>query len=212
MHVEFLTEDRSAEAALSHLAPRLLSEDTTWEIRSFQGRPDLLKNLSSRLRAYPNWLPHTYSTPWCIVVLVDRDQDDCKELKARMNEIASGANLTTRTTMRRTGRNWYQIVNRIAVEELEAWFFGDVDALRAAYPFVSATLHRKAKFRNPDRISGGTWEQLEKILERAYPTGMPKVEVASKVSQHMDPDVNRSPSFQAFRDAVRAIEAELSTS
>jgi hypothetical protein len=33
-------------------------------------------------------------------------------------------------------------LNRIAVEELEAWFFGDIEALRAVYPKLSATLGR----------------------------------------------------------------------
>jgi hypothetical protein len=30
----------------------------------------------------------------------------------------------------------FQVLNRIVVEELEAWFFGDVQAIRQAYPKV----------------------------------------------------------------------------
>lgn len=50
----------------------------------------------------------------------------------------------------------FQVVNRIAVEELEAWFFGDWSALQAAYPRVPATIPQKARFRDPDAIVGGT--------------------------------------------------------
>ena len=209
MHIEFLTEEPSAEAALYHLIPRLILESTTWEIRVFQGKTDLMQKLPRRLQAYPDWLPHQFGPQWCIVVLVDRDDDDCKELKARLDEIAAESGLVTRTAARLAGHAGYNIVNRIAIEELEAWFFGDDEALQAAYPFVPATFSKRRGFRDPDGIRGGTWEKLEKVLEKRYPTGMPKVEVASTVAKHMDPDVNRSRSFQAFRDAVGAIEKDL---
>ena len=94
---------------------------------------------------------------------------------------------------------------RIAIDELEAWFFGDVAALRTGYPRVPATLASQAKFRDPDRIAGGTWEALERVLRRAgyYPTGMPKVDVARTVATHMDPGRNRSRSFQVLVDGFR---------
>jgi len=40
------------------------------------------------------------------------------------------------------------------MEELEAWFLGDVDALRKAYPGIPRSLHRKARYRDPDGIKG----------------------------------------------------------
>jgi hypothetical protein len=55
----------------------------------------------------------------------------------------------------------------LAIEELEAWFFGDMDAVRALYPRVPETLEQRAGFRDPDAIRGGTWEALERILQRA---------------------------------------------
>jgi hypothetical protein len=211
MHVEFLTEEPSAEAALAYLVPRLLPDPATWEVRSFQGKGDLLQKLPDRLRAYPDWLPHRFGPRWCVVVLVDRDDEDCHELKARLEGIAAGTGLVTRTAAHREGHGDYDVVNRIVVEELEAWFFGDVEALRTAYPFVSATLASKSGFRDPDDISGGTWERLEKLLNKRYPTGMPKVEVAAAVAEHMVPDRNRSRSFQVFRDAVQDLSKDLAS-
>ncbi len=96
---------------------------------------------------------------------------------------------------------------RIAIEELEAWFFGDVDALREAYPQVPRNLGRRAQFRDPDAITGGTAEALERVLKQAgyYRSGMPKVEVARRVAEHMDPGQNRSRSFQALVDGLQRL-------
>jgi hypothetical protein len=98
-----------------------------------------------------------------------------------------------------------QVLNRIAIEELEAWFFGDVQAITTAYPRVPRTLAEKSKYRNSDAITGGTWEALERTLQKAgyYPAGMPKIEVARNVARYMVPDRNRSPSFKTFIDAIR---------
>jgi hypothetical protein len=97
------------------------------------------------------------------------------------------------------------VLNRLAIEELEAWFFGDVEALTTAYPGIPRTLGKKSKYRNPDAIGGGTWEALERVLQNAgyYPSGIPKIETARKISQYMNPDRNTSKSFQVFRDTLR---------
>jgi len=108
------------------------------------------------------------------------------------------------TTKSRPGANGrFKVVNRIAVEELEAWFFGDVDAVRAAYPKVSLTLSAKAAYRNPDAIRGGTREALEHVLRQSgyHKQGLPKIENARTIARHMDPDRNRSRSFRCFRTA-----------
>lgn len=210
MHVEVLVEEPSAEAALSALLPRLLGPEVSFEIRIFQGKPDMLNQLPERLRAYPNWLPHTYGEDWCVVVLVDEDRDDCRALKAQLEKIAAEASLPTKTSApagAQSGKDYY-VVNRIAVEELESWFFGDLQALRAAYPKVPDTLRNKRGYRDPDAIKGGTAEALERVLSSYYPAGMPKVEVAQRVAPHMDLDRNRSHSFKAFRDAMRGLVPE----
>jgi len=111
------------EAFLRALLPRLLPVDRTFEVHSFQGKADLLGKLPARLRGYAQWLP----ADWRIVVVVDRDDDDCQDLKRRLETMAAAAGLITRS---RTGGAWWQLVNRIAIEELEAWYFGDWEATR----------------------------------------------------------------------------------
>ena len=201
MHIEFLVEEYSAEAALKNFLPSILSEETTFAILPFSGKQDLLSQLPKRLKGYRKWLPED----WRIVVLVDQDRENCLALKAKLEDAAQQAGLATKSSVRRQGQ--FEVVNRIAIEEIEAWYFGDPAALKQAYPRLPDTIGRKAPYRNPDAIAGGTWETLERILKQSgyYPSGMPKVETARNVSKYMDPDRNISKSFQVFRDALREL-------
>ena len=198
MHVEFLVEEPSAEAALAELLPRVMGGRASWRIHVYQGKSSLLAKLPGRLKGYAHWLPDD----WYIVVLIDEDRQDCHELKRRMEDAAMTAGLRTRGTGHDTER--IQVVNRIAVEELEAWFFGDVQAFCAAYPRIPATLDQRAKYRNPDAITGGTWESLERELQRVgyHQGGLPKIDAARAIARHMQPDRNRSRSFRCFHSAL----------
>jgi hypothetical protein len=201
MHVEFLIEEPSVEAALGNLVPSLLPQGTTFAFRVFNGKPDLLKNLECRLRGYRRWIGRDDR----IVVLVDEDRQDCRKLKTQMERIASDCGFSTKTRTNDVGE--FQVLTRIAIEELEAWFFGDPEALIAVFPRLSARVFGKAKYRDPDAMGGGTAETLESLLKRAgyYTNGMPKIEVATRISAMMDPLRNRSRSFQVFRDGLRAL-------
>lgn len=198
MHIEFLVEEPSAEAALQNLLPKIFGHAATFIIHPYQGKPDLLKKLPVHLKGYRQWLPED----WRIVILMDADDDNCLELKAQLERMAQDAGLTTKSAALPSRR--FQVLNRLAVEELEAWFFGDVEALKAAYPRVSPTLGEKEKYRNPDAIAGGTWEALERLLQglNYFPEGLPKIRVAREVSRHIDPARNRSRSFQVFRQGL----------
>jgi hypothetical protein len=201
MHVEFLLEELSAEAALRNLLPAMLPIGATFVLHSFNGKPDLLRNLEDRLRAYRRWIP----ADWRIVVLVDEDRQDCRQLKARLERSAVKCGFSTKTSAARNGV--FQVINRIAVEELESWFFGDPEALTVVYPRISARTLGKPKYRNPDTIGGGTAEALASLLKRAgyYAGGIPKIEVADCISKAMNPVRNRSQSFQVFREGLRTL-------
>jgi len=175
MHIEFLVEELSMKVALDNLLPRLLPAEATYRILVFEGKPDLLNQLPNRLRAYARWLPPDYR----IVVLVDQDRQDCHELKRRLETAAREAGLSTKTS---AGGARFQVLNRIVVEELEAWFLGDIQALRQAYPKLPADLERK--FSDPDAVRGRTWETLERIMRRCgyFPSGYRKIEAARAIS------------------------------
>ncbi|MEM1094335.1 MAG: DUF4276 family protein [Bacteroidota bacterium] len=200
MHIEFLVEEPSAEVALRGFLPRILPARVSFAIRVFQGKQDLIKQLPKRLRAYPTWLPQNYGPNWYIVVLLDRDLADCHRLKDQLERIAAEKGLPTRTRPGTDGT--YRVINRIVVEELESWFFGDRQALQRAFPQLKPNQLRGRSFTEPDAIRGGTWEKLARLLSRQYPRGMPKKEVAMLVSAHMTPSSNRSHSFQVFSQAL----------
>lgn len=185
------------EAFLRALLPRLLPQDRTFEVHPFQGKNDLLGKLEPRLRGYAAWLP----ADWRIVVVVDRDDDDCRKLKRDLDAIARRAGLLTR----KRGRDvHWQIVNRIAIEELEAWYFGDWAAVGTAYPRAVTNVPRRRAFRDPDAIAGGTWEAFERVMqERGYfQGGLEKIAVARAIGAHIDPARSSSQSFQVFAQAV----------
>ena len=153
--------------------------------------------MPARLEGYSNFLPDN----WRIVVIVDRDDDVCESLKKRMDKMVAASGLKSRKD--RAGKPW-QVVSRIAIEELEAWYFGDWEAVRQVYPRVKRTIPSVAQYRDPDAIAGGTWEAFERLLKKAgyFRNGLRKTEAARALGKHIDPDRSRSRSFQVFRDVV----------
>ena len=204
MRIEFLLEEESAEEALKVILSKILSDDVSREFHTFRGKQDLLKNLPVRLKGYKPWIPND----WWIIVLIDKDQRDCFQLKAQLEEIARAAGFVTKSSASQEGD--FQVVNRLAIEELEAWFFGDAEALRTAYPRVSRNLQDQSRYRDPDAITGGTYEALERLLKTLnYHRGrLPKTAVARKIAQHMEPNRNRSRSFQVFVEGLKACVGE----
>lgn len=197
VHLELLVEEPSMEAFLRALLPRLLPQHHTFDIHAFQGKADLFGKLQARLRAYAQWLPDD----WRIMVVVDRDDDDCLALKQEMEAEAREAGLRTRTQAE--GGSW-QLVNRIAIEELEAWYFGDWQAVRIAYPRVSANVRNQRGYRHADEIAGGTWEAFERVLKRYgyFRQGLRKIETARTLGAVVDAERSDSPSFLCLHRAL----------
>jgi hypothetical protein len=135
------------------------------------------------------------------VVVVDRDDDACGDLKTRLEAMAVGAGLRTRSS---AGTDRWQVANRIAIEELEAWYFGDWDAVRSAFPRVSASIPNNAHYRDSDAILGGTWEAFERILQKHgyFKTGLRKIEAGRAIGSLLDPKRNRSRSFKTFQEVL----------
>lgn len=196
-HVIFLLEEPSLEAALTELLPKLLG-GISWEVHQFGGKQRMLKRLPQRLAALANYLGPTQR----VVVVLDRDSEDCRQLKTRLVEMSRKARLRPKGS----SPSW-QIAIRIAVEELEAWFFGDWAAVQSAYPRVSPHVPNKAEFRNPDTIKGGTSERLEALLVEAgyFSAGLSKIELARTVAPLMDPMRNSSESFCSLRDLLKSL-------
>lgn len=187
------------EAALQALLPKLLGA-TSFRVYPHQCKDQLLERLPERLQGYAGWIPES----WRILVLLDRDQDDCRLLKDRLENWSVQAGLPTRT---RPAGSTYLVINRLAVEELEAWYFGDWQAVRAAFPKAPTSIPMRAGYRDPDQIAGGTWEAFERVLQKAgyFRGGLRKIEAARAIAPHLEPSRNRSRSFQVLCQALREI-------
>lgn len=199
-HLEILVEERSIAAFLDVLLPKVLTR-LTWKVHEHGSKRELLSRLPQRLRGYRGWL----ASGTRVLVLVDRDADDCQALKGRVNAAATEAGLTPRSP---SERDAYDFAARIVVEELEAWYFGDWEAVRAAYPKVGATVPAQEPYRDPDGIRGGTWEAFERVLQQAgyFSSGLRKIEAARTIADHFVPARNRSGSFRAFRDLLADLD------
>jgi len=204
-HLEILVEEPSTTIVLQELLLKLIANRGTFCIRNFGSKPQLLRALPDRLRGYARRIRQ--DTDLRIVVLVDEDRDrrGCRALKSELESIACDVGLSTKTRPKQDGS--FDVVTRLAIEELEAWLLGDVEAIRAEYDRIPASLAQRKGLRDPDAVTGGTCERVHRILKeygyhQAY---LPKTEFARRVVPYLDPERNRSRSFAVFRAGIEAI-------
>ncbi len=187
--------------ALQNLIPQIVG-DITLSFHVFNGKRNLLRNVETRLRGYASMLK-TWDAA-AIVVLIDEDRENCKDLKRKLERAAHVTGLGTLSAPR---QGTVRVLNRVVVEELEAWFFGDPEAVVAAYPRVKRRTFPQSALRDPDSVGGGTWEALERLLNKHnyHVGGLRKVDCAQAISRHMDVTRNSSRSFNEFRRGLELL-------
>lgn len=125
--------------------------------------------------------------------MLDQDQEDCKELKAKILEICD------------TTRKKYSIC--IVCRELENWYLGDLESVGEIYQLPNlANEYKKAKFRN--NINDNTLDNLDgyKVLTKIVPEYQ-KIDGSRKLGIKMSPEKNNSQSFQFFYKIIKKLEA-----
>lgn len=79
-----------------------------------------------------------------MVILLDRDDDDCHELKRRLEAEARKAGFTTRSAGKA------EVVNRLVIEEQDAGYFGTglrkIEAARAVATYMDPARNRSPSF------------------------------------------------------------------
>lgn len=146
----------------------------------------LLDQLPASLRGYAH-LPEGYH----IVVLMDADSDDCRDLLAALRRMYEQLERKPRS-----------VLFRLAIEEIESWLIADQQAVQAAYP--------RAKIRQlpstPDEVVGA-WEKLAKALgeDPDASTGADKRRWAEAIAPHLDLQHPPSPSLKAFIRGVARV-------
>lgn len=203
--IHILVEEPSMEAYLEELIPRMQLDGHQIEIKDFGGKQKLLRELPKRLKGYASQ-PQEFRPK--ILVLVDRDAQDCAVLKAQLENACAAQGLTTKSANHAA----FEVVNRIVVEELEAWHFGDPGSLCEAFPGVPANLLSKKRYRDPDAIRGGTHEALLRVLQKAGhhagATSLPKIDTARRLGALVSIAHNRSASFNHFIAGLQALAAQ----
>lgn len=135
------------------------------------------------------------------MVLVDSDDRDCNAFLGELKGLLAQCKPAPNTLF------------RLAIEEIEAWYLGDRQAILAAYP--KAKIAILDGYRQ-DSICG-TWERLadavypggsSAIRKAGWPLpGQVKREWAESIVRHMDVEKNQSPSFTQFREGIRRLVA-----
>ena len=215
MHLEILVEDQSGKKTLEVLIPKLIPADATYNIHSYKGigrippnmkdatdpaKRILLTNLPKLLKGYGKTFQGYGADYRAAVVLVcDLDNKVLDEFLAELNGVLDACNPRPETRF------------CLAIEEGEAWFLGDLDAVRRAYRHAD----RGVLWSYVNDSICGTWEKLAdavysggaKALEKKgwRAIGAEKMRWAIEISPHMDVEANQSPSFCHFRSEIRSL-------
>lgn len=218
MHFEILIEDQSGKKALDILVPKIIGAGHTFTVHSYKGigripkgikdpgdvsKRILLENLPRLLKGYGKTFKG-YSAEYQAAVIVVCDLDN-KCHKTFRQELVGIFNVCKPQPATRFC---------FAVEEGEAWFLGDLSAIKSAYPRARGLV--LDSYQN-DSVCG-TWEKLadavypggsQKLREKGWQAvGAEKLRWAEAISPCMDIERNSSPSFCYFRNKLRQLTEE----
>ena len=210
MHFEILVEDQSGKRMLEALVPRIIGLEHSFTIHAYKGigriPPGLRGQIDASKRILLDRLPallrgygQAFYFPAAVIVVCDLDSRCLKRFRQDLLAVLSACDPRPETRF------------CIAVEEGEAWLLGDPQAVRSAYPKAREQVLRD--YEN-DAICG-TWETL---ADAVYPGGLARLKDqgsqaagaaksrwAEAIAPHIDPDRNRSASFQYFRGKLREL-------
>ncbi|CAB1368421.1 DUF4276 family protein [Denitratisoma oestradiolicum] len=183
----FLLEEDSAKAMLESLLPRILNPEIKARLIPFEGKQDLEKQMTRRMRGYLN--PEAR-----FIVLRDQDNaPNCKAVKAKLAENCHHAGQGTKSLV------------RIACRELETFYLADLNAVEQGLLIDKLAKYQgTAKFRDPDGL-GNPSKELATLTNGRYE----KVSGSRAIGKYLDVANERSPSFKSLIRGIRRMESEL---
>ena len=213
MHFEILVEDKSGKIALEQIVPKIVPEDSTYKIISYRGIGRIPKNLNQNSdpskRAFLNQLPRLlqgYGTAFsnypkdylaALFIICDLDDRDLDSFLTELNDVLDACNPKPDVSF------------CLAIEEGEAWFLGDLEAVIQAYPNSQKSILNA--YVN-DSICG-TWELLADAVYSGghsdlkakgyFAVGAEKCNWSEKIPPFMVIDANKSPSFKHFVECIQ---------
>jgi len=214
MHLEILVEDQSGKKLLDIIVPKIIGYEHTFRVIPYKGIGKIPVNLNGNIDAsrrilfdrLPQLLKgygkafagYSKINQPAVIVVCDLDNKCLSSFRKELLSVLDDCHPKPETRF------------CIAIEEGESWFFGDMQAIRNAFPNM-----KTIEYVN-DSICG-TWERLadavykggsRKLSSQGYQVvGAEKSIWAEKITPHMDVDNNNSPSFCYFRDKLRLLVA-----
>ncbi len=211
MHFEILIEDHSDKKLLESILPYLISTPHTYKLYSYKGIGHIPKNLShvsdpakrillerlpQILKGYGETYKNIQNFEYAIIIICDLDKRCRKDFRLELLNILNSCNPKPKANF------------CIAVEEIESWLLGDLQAVQKAYPNAKMALLNAYK---NDAICG-TWELLANAVYKGgakalakygyQKIGLEKYKWVEKISPFMNLTINKSPSFQYFKKKI----------
>lgn len=212
MHFEILVEDQSGKKALDILVPKIIGEAHTFVVHSYKGigripksmrdienasARILLDSLPKLLKGYGRTFAGHRNYSAVVVLVCDLDNKCLHTFRAELCHILNACSPKPKSRF------------CFAIEEGEAWFLGDLDAVKAAYPRAKETILDSYVH---DSICG-TWEKLADAVYQGgaaalsakgwQAVGEEKSKWAAEITPYMRIERNRSPSFCYFRQKIQ---------
>ena len=219
MHFEILVEDISGKTALEILIPKIIStKQHTFNIHSYKGighkvpqdlkstsdakKRILLERIPPIVQGWGKTLSDNPDYSFVLIVICDLDNRCLSTFRRELLDLVDKCTPKPKTQF------------CIAIEEGEAWYLGDLAAVKVAYPRAKEAV---LKSYINDSICG-TWEKLadavfsggkQKLSKQGWQAiGLEKTNWANNIPPHMDVDNNLSPSFCYFRDKLRDLTSQ----
>jgi hypothetical protein len=180
--IVFLLEEYSMKVLLEGLLPRLFP-DLPFLCVPHEGKQDLEKSIPRKLKAW-----REPGARFCVIR--DNDGADCKVIKQRLIKLCKkGSRPDT--------------VVRIACQEIEAWYLGDLQATARAFQSNDLLeIGNQVKYREPDSIVTPSLMLTELVPE------FQKVSGARRMGQELGRD-NTSPRYRALIAGIDLLAASL---
>lgn len=178
--IVFLLEEGSIKVLLEGLLPRLFP-GLPFLCVSHEGKRDLELSIPRKLKAWRE--PGVR-----FVVMRDQNSGDCHQVKTYLIQLCQ-----------QSGR--CDVLVRIVCRELEAWYVGEPEALRQAFPQVRPNSLReldRSRYQNPDTIF-----RPSDTITRVIP-GFQKRLGARRMAAFLSRG-NASSSFQVFVEGLERL-------
>lgn len=172
MKLVFLLEELSMKELLDGILPRILPENVEFTTIPHEGKSDLKKSIPHKLKCWKD--PNVVA----FVIVQDQDCNDCVALKKELLGLCKDCEKT--------------VLIRIACHELEAWYWGDLEAVSIAFNKNLRPLGKQRKYRTPDNIMSPKYELKKHLPELEQISG------ARRIAPHMNIENNTSKSFGVF--------------